>query len=504
MTRSRSDDLDDLEFPDFFRKLASGVPGIIFTYWSCADGRAHRYPYISSRVRDLFGIDPDELRQDASKVFERIHPEDTGGLTESVLDSAQNLTPWKFQARMRLASGKYHWFEANSMPERQVDGSTLWYGQFTDIQAHKDLEQSLRASESEFAYQARFQHLLADLSADFMTGRFGDTDRRIQKLLADVGAFFEVDRAYLYAFSDNNSLMTNTHEWCREGVKSLIDTQQRIPICHFAWWHRQMDSMIHDQRILFIEDVSELPEDAALERGLLEEQGVVSLFNVPVRSKGLVSGFFGMDMETVRRWREDQTDLLIVVAALISGALDRDRLEQELVNQSIRDPLTGLHNRRYLFPRIDEMIGAWARERVGFALAMFDIDHFKHLNDTWGHLAGDYVLREFTALMVEMSRSSDVIVRYGGEEFVVLFAAASRGSALGAVERLLSRVRQHGFDFQGQPLSITVSAGLVHASDVISAKLSAEMLIEIADQRLYHAKRTGRNRVVNAPGSSSR
>jgi len=81
------------------------------------------------------------------------------------------------------------------------------------------------------------------------------------------------------------------------------------------------------------------------------------MFCVPIRVRGRVTGFFGVDSLRRRSWRLDQADLLIIVSGLLSGALERNRLEEELLNQSIRDPLTGLHNRRYLMPRLEEMLG---------------------------------------------------------------------------------------------------------------------------------------------------
>lgn len=91
-----------------------------------------------------------------------------------------------------------------------------------------------------------------------------------------------------------------------------------------------------------------------------------------------------------------------------------------MLNQSIRDPLTGLHNRRYLMPRLDEVLATCSRHGERFCLAMFDIDHFKRINDNLGHLAGDQVLVRFAELLLANTRNTDVISRYGGEEFLVV------------------------------------------------------------------------------------
>lgn len=487
---------------DLFPKLASGVPGVLFIYERSADGERHRYPFVSERVRELFGIEPADLRRAGETVFSVIHPEDVAGVAASIAESAKKLSPWQHQARMRLTSGEYHWFESDSIPELQADGSILWYGQFNDIHAFKDLEFFLRESEAEFAFQAGFQKLIARLSSDFITRGFGDIDQGINQVLEAIGQFFAVDRAYLYGFSERRDEMSNTHEWCRQGVEPLISSQQQVPIDTFAWWHDQIDRMIQENEVLFIEDVGSLPEEAAPEKALLKGQGVSSMFCVPVRTRGVVSGFFGVDSLSPRVWRKDQADLLIIVSGLLSGALERHRLEEELMNQSIRDPLTGLHNRRYLYPRLDEMIALWNRKRQPFALALFDIDLFKVVNDTLGHLAGDYVLREFTGILLAHTRATDVVARFGGEEFVVVFSATDAKAVGGLVNRIISRVRKYEFLFEGQSISLTVSAGVATVGDNAATEPTPETLIGCADNRLYLAKQAGRDCFANASGPS--
>ncbi|MCL7942491.1 diguanylate cyclase [Marinobacter sp. ATCH36] len=496
------DDGAQSSFPDLFPKLASGVPGVLFIYQQSADGLRYRYPFVSDRVRTLFGLEPEDLHRDGQVVSSVIHPEDIGGVAASITESARKLTPWQHQARMRLVNGDYHWFESDSVPELQADGSVLWYGQFNDIQPFKDLEFSLRESEAEFSFQAGFQKLIARLSSDFITCGFGNIDQSINRVLEAIGQFFGVDRAYLYRISDQRTEMTNTHEWSRDGVEPLIDTQQQVPIDTFTWWHQQIDQMVETNRLVFVENVAELPEEAGPEKALLTKQGVCSMFCVPVRTRGMVSGFFGVDSLSPREWRTDQADLLIIVSGLLSGVLERHRLEEELLNQSIRDPLTGLHNRRYLYPRLDEMIALWNREQQPFALALFDIDHFKVVNDTLGHLAGDYVLREFTGILLEHTRAMDVVARFGGEEFVVAFSATDSDAAGALVNRIIKKVRHYDFVVDGQKIPLTVSAGVAAVGGDDAADPTPEMLIGSADNRLYLAKEAGRDCFANASGPS--
>lgn len=484
----------------FFRKLALGIPGVLFTYWLSADRASHRYLFVSDQVYSILGIDPAVLRRNAGMVFSAVHPEDAEGVKASIEASLRALTLWRCQARVRVNAGHYEWFEAHAAPERQMDGSTVWYGQFHNIQHYKELEHSLREREAESAFQADFQKVISRLSTQFINHAFGTIDECICELLKAIGEFFAVDRAYLYEFSSDYCVMDNTHEWCAAGVQPLINSQRRVPTDDFEWWQRKIDEMVSGNRVVFVPGIEQIP--VGPERTMLEEQGVCSMFCVPVRVGGVVSGFFGVDSLRKRAWREDQADLLIIVSGLISGALERNRLESELLNQSIRDPLTALHNRRYLMPRLDEMLSRANRYREPFTLAMFDLDRFKRINDSIGHLGGDVCLRAFADILLEQTRGADVVARFGGEEFVVAFSGIGPLDVRLTVERIISAVRSHDFVFKGQRLPLTVSAGVAGIEDLGGAPDSPDPIIGLADERLYAAKQAGRDCIVDASGVS--
>lgn len=482
----------------FFKKLASSVPGILFTYWLSADYRFHRYPYVSDRIREIFGVQPELLHGSADAVFNIIHPEDATGVGASIVESARTLKPWCYRARLRTKTGDYQWYEAHSVPERQPDGSTLWYGQFHNIQHYKELEQHLRESEAEFSFQAGFQKLIARVSSEFIHLGFGSIDECIDELLMAIGTFFGVDRAYVYSFSPDFLTMTNTHEWCASGVLSLIAGQRDVSIAEFRWWQHQIRQMAEQSQVVFIEEVSRLPSEARQEQALLELQGVHSMFCVPIRIRGQLVGFFGVDSLSRRRWRRDMAHLLLIVSSLLSGALERNRLEEDLLNQSIRDPLTGLHNRRYLMPRLEEILAASHRHGERFCLAMFDLDHFKQINDHYGHLVGDQVLKRFTEVLLAHTRTTDVVSRFGGEEFLVVFTGVTESDVRALVIRIMNAVRAEEFTADDERFGITVSVGAACVSELSGQSAAPKALIALADQRLYQAKLAGRDCLVDA------
>ncbi|PHQ15408.1 sensor domain-containing diguanylate cyclase [Marinobacter profundi] len=485
---------------ELLARLAAGVPGVLFTYWLSATEDQHCFPFLGERARPLFGLAPEALAASADPLFALIHPEDVAGLADSIVASARTLTPWQYRGRLRLQSGEFQWFEGSSTPERQDDGSTLWYGYFNNIQYYKELEVSLRESEAEFAFQAQFQKLIAKLSTRFINLGFGTIDQGIDELLMEIGKFFGVDRAYLYHFSDDYRVMTNSHEWCGKGVPSLKASQQQVAIESFHWWHDRIHEMVSRGRVIFVEDVRRLPKRAHQERKLLLEQGVASMFCVPVQIRGRVTGFFGVDSLRKRQWRRDQADLLVIISGLLSGALERHRLEEKLLNQSIRDPLTGLHNRRYLIPRLEELLGRSQRFGDTFSLALFDVDHFKQINDSVGHLAGDHILRQFAGVLRQQARTTDVVVRFGGEEFIVVFVGTAAEDAVPIVQRIIEAVRQALFQAGGSAVHVTVSAGMVGLGEVPALPDTPDSLIGRADERLYRAKAAGRDCLVSASG----
>jgi two-component system, cell cycle response regulator len=171
------------------------------------------------------------------------------------------------------------------------------------------------------------------------------------------------------------------------------------------------------------------------------------------------------------------------------------KANSELQAASIRDYLTGLHNRRYLFDFIEKELGRAERYEGFFSIMIFDIDFFKLINDTYGHQTGDIVLQVLSATSTATVRDCDILARYGGEEFVVVMPQTDLTGASALAERLRKAVSDMEIPAQEEMLKITVSVG------VASHKPNAEMttaaeLIDRADRALYKAKKTGRNRVV--------
>lgn len=182
--------------------------------------------------------------------------------------------------------------------------------------------------------------------------------------------------------------------------------------------------------------------------------------------------------------------------AALQLALQKHQQYQALQRQSLRDGLTGLHNRRFLDEILLKEAEKAKRGEYPLSAAMIDIDHFKKFNDTYGHDAGDFVLKTVAALLNSLVRKSDYICRYGGEELTILFPDCPPEQARILLEKIRQEVSLLSLDYQGESLgSITCSCGLAafprHGADI-------EMVLKAADGALLLAKRSGRNRVLTA------
>ncbi len=176
----------------------------------------------------------------------------------------------------------------------------------------------------------------------------------------------------------------------------------------------------------------------------------------------------------------------------LQDALD-ESFHENLMSSALRDSLTKLFNKRYFLDRLDSELKFALRHSTALSLLMLDLDHFKKVNDTFGHLAGDAVLAQVAAVLSRAVRNEDVVARFGGEEFAIVLRAISVEGTLQMAERMRRLVEQTAITFGDKQLRATVSIG-VATFPLVPAKTPAD-LVEAADQALYRAKHAGRNRV---------
>jgi len=196
---------------------------------------------------------------------------------------------------------------------------------------------------------------------------------------------------------------------------------------------------------------------------------------------------------TPRSSSEAERQLAAVLAKQVALALGNLKLKETLKNQSICDALTGLFNRRYMEESLEREFSRANRNKTSLAIVMMDLDHFKRFNDTFGHQAGDTILRAFGDLLKRNTRGQDIACRYGGEEFALVLTDSTLAGALQRTEILRQQVKQLGVEYAGQLLgAVSISMGVAIFPD---HGITMGDVLRASDQALYTAKREGRDRV---------
>ncbi len=180
---------------------------------------------------------------------------------------------------------------------------------------------------------------------------------------------------------------------------------------------------------------------------------------------------------------------------IIGLLLQIDRLEKKIRADSHFDELTGLMSRRYFFDNAEQYFGISLRYDKIFSILLLDLDHFKRVNDTYGHIAGDVALRSIGARFAEFKRESDIVGRFGGEEFIFLLPETESAQAVSFAEKLRKMTEKTLIEYQGVFIHLTLSVGIATFSPA-SHPESLIQLINEADKALYAAKKSGRNRVI--------
>ncbi|MEB3282515.1 MAG: PAS domain S-box protein [Lyngbya sp.] len=217
---------------------------------------------------------------------------------------------------------------------------------------------------------------------------------------------------------------------------------------------------------------------------------------LPMMAQGETLGLFYLCSDSSDKLSESKRQLASTVAEQMALALANLQLREELQNRSIRDPLTALYNRRYLEESLDREIHRARRSQHDVGVIMIDIDHFKRFNDTFGHDAGDAVLKEVGKLLKSSLRGSDIACRYGGEEMTLILPEASLENTYKRAEEVRKLIKQINLEYKRQSLGqITASLGVACFPEHGTTGFS---VIHVADSALYQAKKQGRDRVVVA------
>jgi diguanylate cyclase (GGDEF)-like protein len=246
-------------------------------------------------------------------------------------------------------------------------------------------------------------------------------------------------------------------------------------------------SAIGSRKAVVENDVRQVPGHRPIARE------TVSCVCLPLLSLGQVLGVLVLESVAIDAFHPEDVSALESVSDICAAAIQNARYLDHVRQLAYLDGVTGIFNRRYFELRIAEEIARSSRHTLTFSVIMADIDHFKRLNDEFGHLLGDVVLRQISEILEQQLRKSDVLTRYGGEEFAIITPETGLESALAVCEKLRRVIES--WHFPGVPRPVTISAGVAEYPVQGSTR---DELVKAADEALYAAKQAGRNRVLTA------
>jgi len=311
------------ESQERYRTLVEGTDNLV----AQIDPRG-KIMFVNSAAEQLFGVAPDKCI--GMPLFDFIHPADRKR-------TEVNLQKW-------IASEIHNTsFENRTLSTAGTASDMLW-----TVDLHYDKGGRLafltfigrdfterKKAEVALHYRLRFEELIASISTSFINLKVDDIDEGINRALKRIGEFAEVDRSYIFVFADGGEKMSNTHEWCQEGVAPMIDMLQNLNTCDFQWSMAQLKRF----DAVYVPRVTELPAEAAPEKKIFEEQQIQSLMLVPMIYRGALLGFVGFDaVRHETTWDENSIGLLKIVGDMLISALVRSRAEKEL--RRVNDQLT--------------------------------------------------------------------------------------------------------------------------------------------------------------------
>lgn len=235
-----------------------------------------------------------------------------------------------------------------------------------------------------------------------------------------------------------------------------------------------------------------LESEDTVKIAVFKNEGIMFFACVPLRVGAEIMGFLALASRQEMRLDFDTAALLSLIGNNISLIAEKIRLFQGTQLLSITDDLTGLYNIRYFYDALSKEIARAKRYMRSFSLIIFDIDNFKILNDTFGHQAGDEVLRLLAAILKDAARQTDIIARYGGEEFIIILPNTPKHEAVILGNRIREKVEEYNYYVEGNMVRITISGGIATFPEDAE---DSKSLLYASDMALYNAKALGKKQV---------
>lgn len=533
-----------------FLKFASQIPGMLYQFEITPSGNA-RVHFATDSIQEILGCTPEAVREDFALVLQAFHPDDRARVQVAISESAKQLVPFQIEFRVVLPGQPLRWILAKATPERKPDGTVLFHGFSTDITRTKQTEASLKSehdlltttlmSMGEGIVLAKLSGaiLLLNAAAEKISGfRLEDivdhdfnevfqiydvnTGSRVAGFVSRlVQSGEQVSRSARFdllrsdgekvRLSANVALVQSADQDEMNVVISFrdISKEHELESQIEGFLNVNIDMLaIGDREGCLLRVNRKFEEVLGYRAAELVGQNVItfvhpddlhitlealSAVQMEDAAPGYVNRFRSKD-GTYRYIEWNSTPAIGQFVYISARDITKTRLlEEQLREQANRDELTGLFNRHYLELIIDDSLHHADRYDEPLSILLLDIDHFKQVNDTYGHPVGDELLRSVARTIAGSVREADFVIRIGGEEFIVLLPRTDLQGALLVAEKIRQAIAAN-------PLP---AVGVRTASLGVAEHIRYESFLHWyrrVDGALYQAKQSGRNRSVASQG----
>ncbi len=460
-----------------YHGLVEQMPAAVYI-WELGDGGACLY--VSPQIERMLGFTVAEWLADPELWFKQVHPDDRRQAVAAEEYSRTTGAPLGSEFRMVTRDGRAIWVRDQSVVLLDEKGQPRFnQGLLVDITESKQIQEALQAANEKLTrWLGELELRTGEIALLNQMGDLLQTCLTVEEacvvLSQSARQLFPNDSGAIYLISASRNLVEIVAEW------GVSPPGVRIFAPDDCWSLRrgQVHVIRQNEMSLRCRHLNDAPPGTSICIPMMAQGdalGVLNLHTVVTENDLLVT----------------KQNLAQTVAESAALALANLKLRESLRQQSIRDPLTGLFNRRYMEETLEREVRRAARHQSSLSIIMLDVDHFKQFNDTFGHDAGDALLREVGNFLKVTVRGSDVACRYGGEEFMLLLPEVSQEIACERAELVRNGIKHLHVHYHGQPLgAITISSGVAtypdHGAD-------GDFVVRAADAAMYRAKQEGRD-----------